>query len=67
MSGKHYYALRNHRDEINAQDTVIIRLEELSPFPVHQLRMEIAKYKNVKGEVSLHAKGKKKISQFFIN
>ncbi|XP_073994846.1 2-oxoadipate dehydrogenase complex component E1 isoform X2 [Rhodnius prolixus] len=50
VSGKHYYALRNHRDEINAQDTVIIRLEELSPFPVHQLRMEIAKYKNVKGE-----------------
>ncbi|KAK9497879.1 hypothetical protein O3M35_003789 [Rhynocoris fuscipes] len=48
VSGKHYYALKKRREELGAEDTAIIRVEELSPFPVHQLRSEILKYKNVK-------------------
>ncbi|KAF6211206.1 hypothetical protein GE061_014321 [Apolygus lucorum] len=47
-SGKHYYALKNYRNQNNISNVAIIRLEELSPFPAHQLMDQIAKYKNAK-------------------
>uniref|UniRef100_A0A0A9W5F4 Putative 2-oxoglutarate dehydrogenase E1 component DHKTD1, mitochondrial n=1 Tax=Lygus hesperus TaxID=30085 RepID=A0A0A9W5F4_LYGHE len=47
-SGKHYYALKNYRNQNMISNVAIIRLEELSPFPTQQLRDQIAKYKNAK-------------------
>ncbi|CAF0933708.1 unnamed protein product [Adineta steineri] len=47
-SGKHYYTLNEERDKRKRDDLVIIRLEELCPFPADELRQEIKKYKNAK-------------------
>ncbi|CAF5041471.1 unnamed protein product, partial [Rotaria socialis] len=47
-SGKHYYTLNEERDKRKRDDTAIIRLEELCPFPADELRQEIKKYKNAK-------------------
>lgn len=47
-SGKHYYNLNNERKSKNIQDVAIIRVESLSPFPVHEIQQELAKYKKVK-------------------
>ena len=44
-SGKIYYELRNMRDEINS-NVVIIRLEQLYPWPEAQIAKELKKYKN---------------------
>ncbi|XP_064622382.1 2-oxoadipate dehydrogenase complex component E1-like [Lineus longissimus] len=46
--GKHYYALDKHRGTENINDVAIIRLEELCPFPVEDIRNELNKYKNAK-------------------
>lgn len=45
-SGKHYYNLADERQTQNAQDTAILRLESLCPFPAYELQQEMAKYKN---------------------
>ncbi|KAI8130304.1 putative 2-oxoglutarate dehydrogenase E1 component DHKTD1 [Lucilia cuprina] len=45
-SGKHYYNLADERQAQNIQDTAIIRVESLCPFPAYELQQEIAKYKN---------------------
>lgn len=49
-SGKHYYALLKQR-EISAanQNTALIRVEELCPFPLEALQQELRKYPNAKG------------------
>lgn len=47
-SGKHYYNLNNERTSKNIQDAAIIRIESLSPFPVHDIQLELSKYKNAK-------------------
>ncbi|CAF3579917.1 unnamed protein product [Rotaria socialis] len=47
-SGKHYYTLNEERNKRKRDDTAIIRLEELCPFPADELRQEIKKYKNAK-------------------
>uniref|UniRef100_T1PCK3 Transketolase n=1 Tax=Musca domestica TaxID=7370 RepID=T1PCK3_MUSDO len=47
-SGKHYYALDEVRQSKNLQDTAIIRLESLCPFPTYELQKELEKYKNAK-------------------
>ncbi|XP_061393464.1 probable 2-oxoglutarate dehydrogenase E1 component DHKTD1 homolog, mitochondrial [Musca vetustissima] len=47
-SGKHYYALDEVRQAKNLQDTAIIRLESLCPFPTYELQKELEKYKNAK-------------------
>ncbi|XP_060634255.2 2-oxoadipate dehydrogenase complex component E1 [Anolis sagrei] len=49
-SGKHYYALAKHREmlEEKKQDTAIIRVEELCPFPLEALQQEMNKYRNAK-------------------
>lgn len=46
VSGKHYYDLQAESIKRGASDVAIIRLEELSPFPAHELRTVIAQYKN---------------------
>uniref|UniRef100_A0A1I8PJ39 Transketolase-like pyrimidine-binding domain-containing protein n=1 Tax=Stomoxys calcitrans TaxID=35570 RepID=A0A1I8PJ39_STOCA len=47
-SGKHYYALADERQAKNLQDTAIVRLESLCPFPAYELQKEMLKYKNAK-------------------
>ncbi|KAM4746828.1 2-oxoadipate dehydrogenase complex component E1 [Rhinophrynus dorsalis] len=45
-SGKHYYSLSKHKDALGEQghSIVIIRIEELCPFPLEALQQEMAKY-----------------------
>ncbi|XP_049578320.1 2-oxoadipate dehydrogenase complex component E1 [Syngnathus scovelli] len=50
-SGKHYYALQKQRDagdEAQRRSVALVRLEELCPFPLHALRVELDKYANAK-------------------
>lgn len=54
-SGKHYYALLKQREASAAnQNTALIRVEELCPFPLEALQQELRKYPNAKGIVTLH-------------
>jgi len=46
-SGKHYYNLAEERQKRQANDTAIIRLESLCPFPVQELQAQLAQYGNV--------------------
>lgn len=49
-SGKHYYALLKQREVSGAnQNTALIRVEELCPFPLDALQQELKKYPNAKG------------------
>ncbi|CAG9787105.1 unnamed protein product [Diatraea saccharalis] len=48
VSGKHYYELHKERVRGKIDDVAIIRLEALSPFPLHGLQVELAKYPNAK-------------------
>ena len=45
-SGKVYYDLDQHRREKQIQDTAIVRLEQLYPFPEKQMADILKKYKN---------------------
>ncbi|KAG8012767.1 putative 2-oxoglutarate dehydrogenase E1 component DHKTD1 [Nibea albiflora] len=48
-SGKHYYALLKQRETAAAnQNTALIRVEELCPFPLEPLQQELKKYTNAK-------------------
>lgn len=48
-SGKHYYALLKQRETSTAnQNTALIRVEELCPFPLEALQQEFKKYPNAK-------------------
>ncbi|XP_026221488.1 probable 2-oxoglutarate dehydrogenase E1 component DHKTD1, mitochondrial [Anabas testudineus] len=48
-SGKHYYALLKQRDTSTAnQNTALVRVEELCPFPLEALQQELKKYPNAK-------------------
>ncbi|MED6274305.1 putative 2-oxoglutarate dehydrogenase E1 component DHKTD1, mitochondrial [Characodon lateralis] len=52
-SGKHYYALLKQRETSAAsQNTALIRVEELCPFPLEALQQELRKYPNAKGSKS---------------
>lgn len=46
-TGKLYYQLVEERDTKKHYDTAIIRIEQLHPFPLEQLKKLLAKYKNV--------------------
>lgn len=48
-SGKHYYALLKQREAsaVN-QNTALIRMEELCPFPLEALQQQLKKYPNAK-------------------
>ncbi|MEO5572199.1 MAG: 2-oxoglutarate dehydrogenase E1 component [Bacteroidia bacterium] len=45
-SGKVYYELLEEKEKENANDVAIIRLEQIYPLPLNQLKTIIAKYKN---------------------
>jgi len=47
-SGKHYYTLNDEREKRKRDDVAIIRVEELCPFPVDEIRQEMKKYRNAK-------------------
>uniref|UniRef100_A0A668AHJ1 2-oxoadipate dehydrogenase complex component E1 n=1 Tax=Myripristis murdjan TaxID=586833 RepID=A0A668AHJ1_9TELE len=48
-SGKHYYALLKQREVSAAnQNTALVRVEELCPFPLEALQQELRKYPNAK-------------------
>lgn len=44
--GKHYYALNDEKTRRNLNDVAIVRIEELSPFPAHEIRKVLEGYKN---------------------
>ncbi len=46
-SGKIYYDLLARKTEFNARDVALVRLEQLHPFPTHQVDQIIRKYSNV--------------------
>lgn len=48
MFGKHYYALDTERNKRGLKDVALIRIEELSPFPVNEIQNVLKEYKNVK-------------------
>ena len=48
VSGKHFYSLAKHMEENNIEQTALIRLETLCPFPAAKLQEEVSKYKKVK-------------------
>ncbi|KAJ3596650.1 hypothetical protein NHX12_003054 [Muraenolepis orangiensis] len=49
-SGKHYYALLKQREVSAAnQNTALVRVEELCPFPLEALQKELQRYTNAKG------------------
>ena len=51
VSGKFYYALQAERDRRGlGQDTAIVRVESLCPFPAHDLNAVLAKYSNANSE-----------------
>lgn len=43
-TGKIYYDLLEEKEKLNADDTAIVRIEQLHPFPVTQVRKIMAKY-----------------------
>jgi 2-oxoglutarate dehydrogenase E1 component len=44
-SGKIYYDLLEEKEKIRTNDTALIRIEQLYPFPLNQVRKVMAKYK----------------------
>lgn len=46
-TGKIYYDLLEHKEAIDSKDTVIIRLEQMYPFPTQDIRDHLAKYPSV--------------------
>lgn len=50
-SGKIYYDLINRRTELEKDDVVVIRLEQLYPFPYDDLESVLQQYKNVESLV----------------
>lgn len=47
-NGKVYYDLLTKRRENNQNDVAIVRIEQLYPFPMDELKAELARYKNAK-------------------
>lgn len=45
-SGKIYYDLNARKEELDARDIAIVRIEQLHPFPTKQVQEIIRKYKN---------------------
>ncbi|MFO7924122.1 MAG: 2-oxoglutarate dehydrogenase E1 component [Bacteroidales bacterium] len=50
-SGRLYYDLVKKREELGANDTAIVRLEQLYPFPHEQMQSVIKKYKKAERHV----------------
>ena len=45
-SGKFYYDLRDHLEKNNILNTAIVRIEQLFPFPVNEIKQVLNKYSN---------------------
>ena len=45
-SGKHYYLLAKERE---VEDTAIVRLEQLCPFPSGDIHKQLSKFHNARG------------------
>ena len=43
-SGKIYYDLKNRRDKVGRNDVTIVRLEQIAPLPIEELREALAHY-----------------------
>ncbi len=50
-TGKFYYDLLGKQEELGRDDVALVRLEQLFPLPVSQMRETISKYKNAKDVV----------------
>ena len=50
VSGKHFYALQKHIEEAGINDTALIRLEQLCPFPTKELQDEVSRYPHAKSK-----------------
>ncbi len=50
-SGRLYYDLIKKREELGANDTAIVRLEQLYPFPAEQMQSVIKKYRHAERHV----------------
>jgi len=51
VSGKHYYALVKHAEDLGIKDTAFIRLEQLCPFPTKELQDEVSRYQFAKSKL----------------
>lgn len=47
-SGQVFYDLENHREKNNIKDVAIVRVEQLAPFPFHNIEQETSSYKNAR-------------------
>jgi 2-oxoglutarate dehydrogenase E1 component len=45
-SGQVYYDIDAARTKENINDIAVIRIEQLSPFPWNEVKLELSKYKN---------------------
>ena len=50
VSGKHFYALQKHIEEAGINDTALIRIEQLCPFPTKELQDEVSRYPHAKSK-----------------
>lgn len=42
--GQIYYDLQNRRDSLQSSQSAIVRLEQITPFPYHQLQEVLSRY-----------------------
>lgn len=45
-TGKIYYDLDNYREKENQRDVAVVRMEQINPLPIEQVRKIVKKYKN---------------------
>jgi 2-oxoglutarate dehydrogenase complex dehydrogenase (E1) component-like enzyme len=51
VSGKHFYALKEKREELGRKDVAIVRVESLCPFPVLEIRSVVKNFSNATGNI----------------
>jgi len=66
-SGKVYYDLLEERDKQGLNDTYLLRVEQLYPFPINALSKELNRFKNVKSIVWCQEEPKNMGSWGYIN
>ncbi|EMD82739.1 2-oxoglutarate dehydrogenase E1 component [Pacificimonas flava] len=65
-SGKVYYDLADKRDELGLDDTSIVRIEQLYPFPTDPLALRLARMSNLETVVWAQEEPKNNGSWFFV-
>jgi len=66
-SGKVYFDILDERDKRGQDDTYILRVEQLYPFPEHALSKELARFKNVENIIWCQEEPKNMGSWSYIN